>query len=380
MNVKFIDYGEQYRGIKEEIDTAMQTVLNNGDLILRQDVEDFEKNLANYVGTQYAVALNSGSDALYFSLKALGIGAGDEVITVSYTFCATIEAIGLTGAKPVLVDVGDDYLMNVDKIEEAITDKTKAIIPVHLAGKMCNMKMILDIATRYNLKVVEDSAQSLGASKSTGWVDGEDVMIKRAGAWGNTGCFSFYPAKILGCYGDAGAITTNDEEIRDKVLLYRDHGYIRNGNDRFKKVWGWNSRMDNLQASVLNVKIKYLDEAIKRRREVAIMYIKSLQDNRKIGLPQFITLLSGSKDFDVFQDFYIRVENRDEFCKYLKEKGIEVLTDSPITNHKAMGLDYDLPNTDKIVKETVRLPIAPPITNEEVEYVIKTIKDFYKEV
>lgn len=378
MKIKFIDFGKDYQKIKAEVLKEIDRVLSAGDLILRDDVSKFEENLAKYVGTKYAVALNSGTDALYFALKALGIGPGDEVITVSYTFCATIEAIKQCGANPILIDIGDDFLMDVEKIEEAITPKTKAIIPVHLAGRMCDMIAIQEIADKYSLNIVEDAAQALGATQGGGYWDdiGGWSENKKAGSRGIIGCFSFYPAKILGAYGDAGAITTNEEFIRDKVRLFRDHGYIRKGNERIKKCWGWNSRMDNLQATILNVKMKYLDKNIERRREIALKYSKEFQTLLKI--PSFYSLLAPSKGLDVYQDYIIRVKDRQKLCDYLKEKGVEVLFDSNIPNHKALGLEFNLPKTEQIVRENLRLPIDPILTDEEVDYVIKCIKEFYE--
>jgi len=363
--VPFVAYGLQYKNLKSEIDNAIQDVLLRGDLILRKDTDEFEKRLAEFVGTKYAVALNSGTDALFFSLLAYNIGKGDEVITVSHTFVASFAAIVQAGATPILIDVADDFEMDVSKIEEAITEKTKAIIPVHLNGRMTNMDKVMEIAKKYNLIIIEDAAQALGA-KFNG---------KKAGSIGNTGCFSFYPAKILGCFGDGGGLTTNDEKVVEKIKLLRDHGQKTKTEIL---CYGWNSRLDNLQAAVLNVKLNYLEGWINRRREIANIYNEGLKDVSQIKLPP----APGSDNihFDVFQNYVLRAENRDELFSYLKDKGVETLIKDPVTNHSHKGLNvshFSLPLTDQLAKEVISLPMYPELTNEQVNYVIECIKNFY---
>jgi len=364
--VPFVNYPLQYQDLKKEIDGAMQNTLGRGDLILRKDVDDFERNLADFVGTKYAIGLNSGTDALFLSLKAAGIGGGDEVITVSHTFIASVTAIVQSGATPVLIEVGEDFLMNIDKVEEVITSRTKAIMPVYLNGRVCDMEKLMDIAEKHNLIVIEDAAQALGA----------EFQGEKAGSLGLTGCFSFYPAKVLGCFGDGGAITTNNLEIAEKIRLLRDHG------EKSKTeivCYGWNSRLDNLQAAVLNVKLKYLPEWIKRRREIAKIYNKGLSDILGVKLPPSPD--SNSEHFDVYQNYVLRVEKRDELFEYLKENGVETLVKDPIPNHwqKGLGLShFPLPFTEQLAKEVISLPMYPELTNDQVNYVIKTIKEFYE--
>ncbi len=375
--VPFVGYKLQYNNLKEEINKTIQRVLEEGDLILREDVKEFEKNLADFVGIKYAIGLNSGTDALFLSLKAAGIRKGDEVITVSHSFIASITAIVQSGATPVLVEVGEDFLMDIEKVKEAITPKTKAIIPVHFNGRMCDMKKLMSIAQEHNLIVIEDAAQALGAK----------FAEKKAGSFGLTGCFSFYPAKILGCPGDGGAVSTNDLEIAEKIRLLRDHGQ----KTKTEIVcYGWNSRLDNLQAAILNVKFKYLPEWIERRREIAEIYNKGLSGIAGVKLPPAPDL--DSKRFDVFQNYVLRVltpnfgsdgriKNRDELFEYLKEKGVETLIKDPIPNHWQKGLDlfhFQLPFTEKLAKEVISLPMYPELTIEQVEYVIKCVKNFYK--
>ncbi|MCK4781656.1 DegT/DnrJ/EryC1/StrS family aminotransferase [Candidatus Parcubacteria bacterium] len=363
--VGFVNYPLQYRNIKEEIDAAMQDVLARGDLINRSDVEDFEQSISSFVGTKYAVSLNSGTDALIFSLKAAGIGSGDEVITVSHTFVASIASIIHCGAVPILVDVGQDFLMALDKVEQAITPKTKAIIPIYLNGRVCDMDKIITIAEKYNLAIIEDAAQALGAKFNN----------KMAGNFGLTGCFSFYPAKILGCFGDGGMLTTNDENIAEKVYLLRDHGQKTRTDIR---CYGFTSRLDNLQAAVLNVKLKYLPEWVKRRREIAKIYDKELSNIEGIKLPPAPD--SDNEHFDVYQNYVLRVQKRDELFEFLKERGVETLIKDPIPNHYHKGLDishFSLPYTEQLAKEVISLPMYPELTNEQVQYVIDCVCKFY---
>lgn len=364
--VPFVGYKLQYKTLKNEIDNAIQDVLQRGDLILRKDVEYFERTLADFVGTKYAIGLNSGTDALFLSLKSAGIEKGDEVITVSHTFVATISSIVQCGATPVLIDTKKDFLMNVNKIEKAITKKTKAIIPVHLNGRVCQMDEIMKIAKKYNLIVIEDAAQALGA-KFNG---------RAAGSFGLTGCFSFYPAKILGTFGDAGAVTTNDSKLAETIRILRDNGQKTKTEIIY---FGFNSRLDNMQAAILNVKLKYLPAWLKRRREIAKIYNQRLNHIPQIKLPP--TPDSDKKHFDIYQNYVLRVQKRDELFKFLKEKGVETLIKDPIAlhHHKALGLShFQLPFTEQLANEVISLPMYPELTNSQVNYVIQSIYKFYK--
>jgi len=362
--VPFVGYKLQYQALKNEIDKAIQSVLQRGDLILRQDVEKFEKKLADFVGTKFAVGLNSGTDALFLSLKAAGIGKGDEVITVSHTFVASIAVIAQCGAKPILIDVGEDFLMDIDEIERVITSKTKAIIPVHLNGRVCDMKRLIAIAKRHNLIIIEDAAQALGA-KFNG---------KMAGSFGLASGFSFYPAKILGALGDAGAVATNEEKIAEKIRLFRNHGQ----KPPEIVCYGWTSRLDNLQAAILNVKFKYLPGWIERKREIAKIYNQGLSNIPKIKLPPAPN--SDEKYFDIYQNYVLKAQKRDELFKFLKEKGVETLIKDPVANHKQPGLGlshFQLPHTEELAKKVISLPIYPELTNVQIKYVIDCVKDFY---
>jgi len=363
--VPFVNYPLQYKNLKREIDLAIKRVLLRGDLILRKDVEEFEKKLADFVGTKYAIALNSGTDALLLSLKAAGIVKGDEVISVSHTFIASIATIVHAGARPILVDVGNDFLMDTEKVEKVIRKRTKAIIPVHLNGRICDMEKLMAIARKHNLIIIEDAAQSLGAS----------FKGKMAGSFGLAGCFSFYPAKILGCFGDGGAVTTNNSKIADKIRLLRDHGQKTKKEIVF---YGFNSRLDNLQAAILNLKFKYLPKWIKKRRKIASLYQKGLSNVPEIKLP----LLSNSdpRFFDVFQNYVLRAQRRDELFEFFKKKGVETLIKDPLPNHwhKSLSLfHFKLPHTEQLAKEVISLPMYPELTDAQIDYVIDCIKKFY---
>lgn len=365
----YIRFAEQHEA---ELKEAFWNCVKDGKLILREEVVEFEKNLANYVGTKYAVAVNSGTDALFLSLKALGIGPGDEVITVSHTFIATIQAIVHCGATPVLIDVGTDELMDASLIEAALTPKTKAIIPVHFHGKVCDMEHIEKIAQQHNLFIVEDACQALGSSFSG----------KRAGSFGSTGCFSFNTPKLMGGWGDGGGITTDDYELASKLMLLRNHWNMAQTSVRMADFptpptveWAWKSRMDNIQAALLNVKFKYFDELLARRKEIASMYCEGLKDC-PIKLPTYT-------DEDVIQEFIIRIgssEERVKFKEFMDEKGIELLIRETTPNHKVFDLGlshFNLPVTEHISTDACRLPAYPELYNEEIEYIIESIKEFY---
>lgn len=364
--VPFVNYGLQYKTIKKEIDEALESTLSRGDLINRKDVEDFERNLSFFTGAKYAVALNSGTDALFFALKALGVKEGDEVITVSHTFVASISSIVWTGAKPVLVDVKEDFLMDEEKAERAITKKTKAIMPVYINGRMCDMDKIMKIAKKHNLFVIEDSAQALGAS----------FKGKNAGAIGSAGSFSFYPAKILGCFGDGGALTTNSKKIADYAMLMRDHGQKTKTKIIF---YGLNSRLDNIQAAALNVKIKLLRDWIKRRREIASFYHKELSGLKGIILPP---APDKGEFYDVFQNYVLKAEKRNKLFQFLKERGVETLIKDPVPTHFHKNLElshFKLPYTELLAKKVISLPLYPELTENQIRHIVKTVKQFYND-
>jgi dTDP-4-amino-4,6-dideoxygalactose transaminase len=368
--VRFVDPGRVYRIIKEELDAAYFEVMTKGDLIDRGQLKSFEANLARFVGTKYAVGLNSGYDALHMSLRAAGIGAGDEVIVPAHTFVATCSAVVNVNAIPVLVDVGKDFNIDVDKVEEAITPKTRAIIPVHLSGYMADMVRVMEIAEKYNLAVIEDACQSLGSSMAHPQ-NGDRLA---AGAWGLTGCWSFYPFKILGGYGDGGAITTNDREVALFATRMRYNGEDRETGEYHGH--GFTCLLDNLQAAFLDVKLKHLPAWIIRRKQIAERYRGALSDLPDLLLPHY----DDPRRDHVYQNYTIRSKQGNEFSDYLKANGVEVLTQfrKPYYKHEALKLvDRVFPETEALSREVCSLPMNVEIADDEVDYVIKVVRQFY---
>lgn len=338
--------------------------MSKGDLIDRGQLKTFEENLAQFVGTRYAVGLNSGYDALHLSLRAAGIGPGDEVIVPAHTFVATCSAVVNVGATPVLVDVSADFNINVDRIEEAITPHTRAIIPVHLNGWMADMPRIMDLAEQYHLEVIEDACQSLGAS----------IDEKKAGSWGLTGCWSFYPFKILGGYGDGGAITTDDPDVALFVRRMRFNGEDRETGEYHGH--GFTCLLDNLQAAFLTIKLRYLPQWIERRQALAERYRQGLQDLPDLILPHY----DKPGFVHVYQNYVVRARQGEAFSTYLRQQGVEVLTQfrKPYYKHEALQLvDRGFPETEALSREVCSLPMSVEIDEEEVDYVIEVARSFY---
>lgn len=362
--VPFVDPREHYRRLKEEIDFAITDTLAKGDLVLRQQLRDFEQHLAEFVGVKYAVGVNSCYHALHFSLLAAGIAPGDEVITVGHTFVATVSAIVHAGAKPVLIDVRKDYNMDPDRLEAAITSRTKAIIPVHLNGRLCEMDRILKIAEKHRLHIIEDAAQALGAT----------FQGKKSGAFGLAGCFSFYPFKTLGGLGDGGAVTTDDPEVARVATLLRFNGEDRQTGEFHYH--GYTALLDNVQAAVLDVKLRHLPDWIQHRRLIAQLYREGLEGIDDLQLPHF----SEDRYFDSFQNYVVRTKRRDLLRQHLKEQGVETLVHwpKPMWEHKGLALpDPHLPETESICRDVISLPMSAEITPEQVEIVVQCIRDFF---
>jgi len=366
--VRYIDYPGQFKKYEDEIMGTVRSVLSRGDLILRQQLRDFESNLADFVGTRFAVGTSNCTDAMHLTLRAAGIGPGDEVITVSHTFVATVAAIHHTGATPVLIDIADDHNMSVDLIEPSITQRTRAIMPVHLNGRVCDMDRVMSIAEEYDLVVIEDSAQALGGH----------FRGQRGGSIGLAGCFSFYPAKLLGAFGDAGAVTTNSEEIAQKVRALRDHGRTPSGEIL---CWSFNCRMDNLQAALLDKKLLHFPEWIRRRRELAALYHEGLKGLGQLHLPPPPT--DEGLNYDVFQNYEIEAVNRNQLVQHLKEKGVEVLipwSGKGVHQFKNLGLGhFQLPRTEKFFQQALMLPMNPDLEDDQVEYVCEVVRDFFSQ-
>lgn len=363
MEIKYLDLQAQYQKIKSEIDSEIQKVLDSSAYILGPAVKNFEENFAAYCGTKEAIGVNNGTNALLLALRALDVGAGDEVITAANTFIATISAIVQCGAKPVLVDV-DPISRNIDPnlIEAAITDKTKVIIPVHLFGRMADLDPILAIAEKHNLIVLEDAAQAHGAK----------YKGKRAGSLGTLGAFSFYPGKNLGAYGEAGAVVTSDDALAEKIRMLRDHG---SNQKYYHELIGYNARMEGIQGAVLGVKLKYLDRWNAERNRVAHLYNKLLKNvttpDVKTGYEQ------------VFHLYVIETKVRDKLMKFLKDEfNIVTLIHYPIANHQQNALKYlgykdgDFPVTERLANEILSLPIYPEMADEQVAFVAEKINLF----
>jgi glutamate-1-semialdehyde 2,1-aminomutase len=364
MKVPYVNLGLQNELILEDLMKNIKKLITSGQFILGEEVHNFERSFADRVGTRYAVGVNSGTDAIFLTLKMYGIGPGDEVITVPNSFVATVAAIELTGATPVLIDVDVDQNMNPNLLEAAITSKTKAIIPVHLTGRPAKMEQIMEIANRHQLLVVEDCAQAVNAR-----LNGQHV-----GTFGHAGTFSLHPLKNLGACGDAGIVVTNDEELAKKLRKARNHGLINRDECEH---WGYNSRLDALQAAILNVKLRHLDHWTTRRREIAKRYIEQLAD-LPLRLP-----VEEENQFCVYHAFVIQLEERDALKAFLDEQGIETKIHYPIPIHKqkaAQNRAYGkltFAEAERQAKQILSLPIYPELKNEEVDAVIQGIHAFF---
>lgn len=360
--IPILDLKRQYDKIGKEIEKEVVEVLRSGSYILGKHNKALEEELAEYVGTKHSVALNSGTDALHLALRALDIGPGDEVITVAFTFVATTEAIGIVGAKPVFVDIDPDtFNIDAEKIENAITPKTKAIIPVHLYGQPCNMDVIMDIAHKHDLFVIEDCCQAIGAK----------FKNQMVGSFGDAGCFSFFPTKNLGAMGDGGLLTTNSQLIKDRVIALRNHGgAIRYYHDEI----GVNSRLDEVQAAILRIKFKHIDDWNKKRRENAYRYNELFKDYADVQTPQEL-----DDTYCVYHQYTVKIPNRDEVHKLLTEAGIGAMLYYPVPLHLQKVHAYlgvgegSLPITEDNTKLVISLPMFPELTQQEQRTVAETL-------
>jgi len=373
MKVQFVDFKKQLQKIEKEIAKSLKRTLQRSDFILGQEEKLFEKEFAMYCGTKYALGLNSGTDALFLSLVAMGIGKGDEVIVPAFTFIATANAVSYTKAKPVFVDIDEKtYNIDVTKIERAITRKTKAIIPVHLFGQCCDMDAIMRIAKKYGLKVIEDACQAHGAEYISPRSTVHSPQYKKAGTIGDAGCFSFYPTKNLGGWGDGGMIVTDNKKLRDKLLMLRDCGR----KSKYEHViLGYNSRLDTLQAAILRIKLKYLDKWNRMRQDNSRLYTQELKSSPGIICPTEVDYST-----HIYHIYAVRVRNRDKVVAYLKKNGIAVLVHYPIPLHlqkvyKNSGYKRgDFPVAEKVAKEIISLPMHPFLTEAQIKYAAKTLK------
>ncbi len=361
-----IDLKKQYLEIKDEILTILEEILESSQYILGVKGVELENKIAQYFGVKDAIGVASGTDALYLSLLALGIGDNDEVITTPFTFFATVEAIIYTGARPVFVDI-EQETFNIDilAIEGAITEKTRAILPVHLFGHPANLTEIAKIAEKYNLKIIEDCAQSFGAS----------VGGRKSGTFGSAGCFSFYPSKNLGAYGDGGMVITDDPEISQKLRLLRNHGTLTSYRHEFV---GYNSRLDEIQAGILLVKLKRIDEYNSKRRQKASLYNSLLK-----GLVR--TPIEKEGFTHVYHQYTILSDRRDHIQKALKDKGIPSVVYYPIPLHLQRALSFlgykknDFPVAEWVSTQALSLPIYPELEEEQIIFTAKIIGECLKE-
>ncbi len=366
MQVPFLDLKAQYRQIGTEVRQAMQKVITNTAFAGGTFVEEFEEQYAQFCRCDYAIGVSSGTSALWLALLALDIGPGDEVITVPNSFIATAEAISYSGARPIFIDVDPStYTMDAALLARAITPRTKAIIPVHLYGQPANMDAILKVADAHKVPVVEDACQAHGA----------EYKGKKAGAIGLAGCFSFYPGKNLGAYGEAGAVVTNDAQIAKMVRMLRDHGQVHKYEHRYI---GWNARMDGLQGAVLNIKLKYLEEWNNSRRRNAALYAEQLGDLDYVILPD-----EASYAKHIYHVYSVRCKRRDQLQEYLRENGIASGVHYPVPIHLQEAYDFlgltrgMFPVAERCADQVLSLPMFPELSPEQIGEVCKQIRRFF---
>lgn len=366
MKIPLVDLYAQYQAIKPEIDAAIERVIQNSSYILGPEVKAFEKSFAALTGMKEAVGTDSGTAALHLALLLLDVGPGDEVITTTHTFVATAEVISLTGARPVFVDIDPrTYNLDPEKVEAAITPRTKVLMPVHLYGQPAEMDPLLDIAKRYNLRVIEDAAQAHGAT----------YRGKPAGSMGDIACFSFYPGKNLGAYGDAGMLVTDDAEMAERGRMLRNHGR----RDKYEHlIVGYGYRLDALQAAILDVKLKHLPQWNEQRRAHARYYTKLLSNL------DLVTPYEPEHLCAVYHLYVIAAPERDALLQHLKTRGVEAGIHYPIPLHLQpvyRGLGYqpgDFPEAERAANQILSLPMYPELTDDRIEYVVDAIREFYR--
>jgi dTDP-4-amino-4,6-dideoxygalactose transaminase len=364
--IKMVDLSRQYRNLKPEIDAALQRVLESAEFIMGRAVREFETALARYLEVKHVIGCASGTDALQAALMALNIGPGDEVLTTPFTFVATVETIVLLGARPVFVDIEPQtYNLDVNLIEQKITLRTKAIIPVHLYGHPADLDPLVSIAKKHNLKIIEDTAQAIGAK----------YRGKFAGSWGVMGCLSFFPSKNLGAYGDGGALITNEDTLAEQLRMLINHG----SKSRYHhEILGINSRLDSLQAAVLNVKLQHLEEWTNARSEIAARYTAGLEGTPLI-LPQ-----CAPEARHVYNQYSIRTPRRDALADFLQGQGISTAVHYPKPLHlqpayRELIVDGEqFPLAEQVSREILSLPIFPEMEEAEVDFVIAAIREFFK--
>lgn len=364
-SIPFFPYPQLFMSHEQELLAVMADVCRRGAYIQQKDCRDFESHLAAFVNAKHAFGVANGTDAIIIGLKAAGIGAGDEVILPSHTYIATAAAVHMVGATPVLAECGCDHMLDAEDAERRITPRTRAIMPVQVNGRICDMDAIAAVAARHNLLVCEDAAQGLG-SRFNG---------RAAGTFGVFGTISFYPAKLLGCFGDGGAIFTNDDEVAKKIALLRDHG--RNDEGRVV-AWGYNSRLDNIQAAVLDFKLRSFPAEIERRRAIAAIYQAGLGDLSEMSLPPAPD--ADSRYFDVYQNYELEADRRDELKAHLERQGVRTIVQwagTPVHQFTELGFTVRLPKTDAFFTRCLMLPMNVALSNDDVAYIVAAIRAFY---
>lgn len=370
---QMVDLKNQYLKIKQEIDSAIQEVIDSTAFINGPAVKTFQQNLEQYLNVKHVIPCANGTDALQIAMMALGLKPGDEVITADFTYVATAEVIGLLGLKPVLVDVyPDTFDINIEAVEKNITPKTKAIVPVHLFGQSANMEALMDIAKKYNLFVIEDNAQAIGSEYTF-----KDGSKKKTGTIGHIGCTSFFPSKNLGCFGDGGAIMTNDDELASKCRMIASHGQSK---QYVHDVLGVNSRLDSIQAAILNVKLKYLNDYIAARQKAAAFYDKAFANHPEIIIPK-----RKDNSTHVFHQYTLQIKNnkRNQLKEYLQQNGIPSMIYYPIPLHMQNAYSDsrykpgDFPVTEQLCNSVLSLPMHTELSENILQQITNTALNFF---
>ncbi|ATA73851.1 transcriptional regulator [Capnocytophaga sp. H4358] len=373
MKIQMVDLKSQYQKIKNEIDKGIQNCIDNTEFINGTAVRDFQSDLEKYLGVKYVIPCANGTDALQIAMMALGLQPGDEVICPAFTYVATAEVIGLLGLKPIMVDVNpDSFCINVDTLEKFVTPKTKAIVPVHLYGQSADMEKLLKFAEKHRLYVVEDNAQAIGSDYYF-----SDGSTQKTGTIGHIGCTSFFPSKNLGCYGDGGALMTNSDELAKKIKMIANHGQEKK---YYHKVLGCNSRLDTIQAEILKVKLRYLDQYSQARNKMASFYDENLKDIAAIEVPKRVAYSN-----HVFHQYTLKIKNgkRDALQKHLLEKGIPSMIYYPLPLYKQEAFsqyvdeDFSLPVTEELCSQVLSLPIHTEYNQEVLDFIVSEIKSFF---
>lgn len=373
MKVNFYESQREYNEKKDEFDSAIKNIIDNGTFILGNEVKTFEEEIKDFTGAKHAIGVASGTDALVIASDILGFSDNKEIITTPFTFLASTSCLAKHGGRPVFVDIDEESCgMDVNQLEAAINDNTVGILPIHLFNQMCDMDKIMEIAKKNDLKVLEDAAEAFGMR----WKMQNEEDYRHAGTIGDMGVFSFFPTKTLGGYGDGGMIVTNSDELADMCRMFRVHGASKKYHYDYI---GYNSRLDAIQAAILRVKLKYINDAIENRNRVAKLYTEGLKNVEGVKVQG----IKNSNQKNVYYVFNIFAENRDGLAEHLKSKGIATSIYYPKPLHLQKCFEYlgykegQFPVTEKMCKQILALPIYPELTNEEVEYICACIKEFY---